>query len=246
MTTTGTWHAEGAALAAATAPVATFELGLHFELTEGAPLSPDLARVWPVLPGLARLVVLAHLGRLPLAALTIEFRAQRDAFADATGRPPAFIDGHQHVHHLPGIRELVLGALVASATPGAPPAVRNTGHVVGPGHGGKRMLIERTGGKALQRLLRQKQLRHNGALLGVYDFRADDYRGLVRGWLAAAPESGVLVFCHPNHGAASAADPIGEARRREAAYLSSTAFADDLAETGVSVAPAWRRSSSAG
>lgn len=246
MTTTGAWRSEGAAVAAATASLAGFELGLHFNLTDGAPLSADLARVWPALPGLERLIVLAHLGHLPLAALATEFRTQRDAFSDASGRLPPFIDGHQHVHHLPGIRELVLNALAASATHGEAPAVRNTGHVVGPGHGCKRMLIERTGGKALQRLLLQRQLRHNSALLGVYDFRGDDYRNLVCGWLAAAPESGGLVFCHPNHAAASAADPIGEARRREAAYLSSAAFSDDLAEAGVSVGPAWRRSSSAG
>lgn len=246
VTTAGAWRSEGATVAAATSSLAGFELGLHFNLTEGAPLSPDLARVWPALPGLERLIVLAHLRRLPLAALATEFRAQHDAFANATGRPPAFIDGHQHVHHLPGIRDLVLNALTAAATHGEAPAVRNTGHVVGPGHGLKRMLIERTGGKALQRLLMHRQLRHNGALLGVYDFRGDDYRNLVCGWLAAAPASGGLVFCHPNHAAASATDAIGEARRREAAYLSSAAFGDDLAEAGVSVGPAWRRSSSAG
>lgn len=246
VTTAGAWRSEGAAVAVAATPAATFELGLHFNLTAGAPLSPDLGRVWPTLPGLERLIVLAHLGHLPLAALAIEFSAQRDAFADATGRPPRFVDGHQHVHHLPGIRELVLNALPALATRGEAPAIRNTGHVVGPGHGWKRMLIERTGGRALQRLLQERQLRHNSALLGVYDFRASDYRSLVRGWLAAAPASGGIVFCHPNHAAASADDPIGEARCREAVYLSSTAFADDLAEAGVSVGPAWRRSSSAG
>lgn len=246
LTTSGAWHSEGAAVAAATAPVAGFELGLHFNLSEGAPLSADLARVWPVLPGLERLIALAHLGRLPLGALATEFRAQFDAFADAADRPPAFVDGHQHVHHLPGIRELVLDALAPAQGLGESPAVRNTGHVVGPGHGCKRMLIERTGGKALQRLLQDRQVRHNTALLGVYDFEASDYRGLVRGWLRAAPASGGLLFCHPNQAAAKAGDPIGPARRREAAYLSSTDFADDLAEAGVSVGPAWQRSSSAG
>jgi len=232
------------AVAAATGSVAAFELGLHFNLSEGAPLSADLARVWPVLPGLERLIALAHRRRLPLAALATEFRAQRDAFTDAVGRAPAFVDGHQHVHHLPGVRELMLDALVNPS--GAPSAVRNTGQVVGPGHAFKRMLIERTGGTALQRLLQDRQVRHNIALLGVYDFRGDGYRSLLRGWLAAAPDSGGLVFCHPNHGAANPGDPIGEARRHEALYLSSSAFTDDLADAGVTVGPAWRQSSNAG
>ncbi|MGZ5275820.1 MAG: ChbG/HpnK family deacetylase [Caldimonas sp.] len=246
VTSARAWRSEAAGVAAVTKPLAGFELGLHFNLSEGAPLSADLARVWPELPGLERLIALAHLGRLPLPALAAEFRAQHDAFADAAGRAPAFVDGHQHVHHLPGIRTLLLEAIAPGGARGEAPAVRNTGHVVGPGHGWKRMLIERTGGRALQRLLDRRGLRHNGALLGVYDFATSDYRRLVRGWLRAAPVSGGLVFCHPNHVVAASADPIGPARRREATYLASSAFADDLGEAGVSVGPAWPRSSSAG
>ena len=49
--------------------IAGVELGLHFNLTEGTPLSPDLAAHWPVLPGLAKLLALAHLRRLPAAAI---------------------------------------------------------------------------------------------------------------------------------------------------------------------------------
>ncbi len=245
VTSARAWRSEGVAVVAATAHLAGFELGLHFNLTEGAPLSPDLARVWPLLPGLERLIVLAHFGRLPRAALAVELRAQRAAFADAVGHAPMFVDGHQHVHHLPGVRGVLLDALADAAAHASPPAVRNTGHVVGPGHAIKRMLIERTGGTALQRQLREHGLRHNDLLLGVYDFHGDDYRGLMRGWLAAAPASGGLVFCHPNHATASAADPIGQARRREAAYFASAAFAEDLAEAGVTIGPAWPRSSSA-
>ena len=246
VTSAQSWRSESLAVVAATARLPGFELGLHFNLTEGAPLSPDLARVWPFLPGLERLMVLAHFGRLPKAPLAVELRAQRAAFADAVGHAPAFIDGHQHVHHLPGVRDILLDLLTDGGSRKAPPAVRNTGHVVGPGHAMKRMLIEQTGGEALQRLLRERGLRHNDALLGVYDFRGDGYRGLMRGWLAAAPASGGLVFCHPNHAEAIATDPIGEARRREAAYFAGAAFADDLAEAGVTVGPAWPRSSSAG
>jgi predicted glycoside hydrolase/deacetylase ChbG (UPF0249 family) len=241
VTTGPAWAAEGAALAASLGPAPACELGLHFNLTEGAPLSPDLARVWPELPRLERLIVLAHLRRLPRAALATELRAQRDAFTAAVGRPPAYIDGHQHVHDLPVIRDVLLAAL--DAEPAARPAIRNTGHIAGPGHAWKRMLIERTGGRALQRALEARHLRHNTVLLGVYDFADPDYRSLVRGWLGAAPAHGGLVFCHPNSAAASPADAIGEARRREAAYLSSAAFAADLAEAGFSVGQAWQSSS---
>ncbi len=243
ITTTAAWAAEGRALSTTLDPAPRLELGLHFNLSEGRPLSPDLAGLWPTLPTLPRLIALAHLARLPRAALASELQAQRDAFTGAVGRPPAFIDGHQHVHHLPGIRDLVLQALDGERAGAPQTAVRNTGHVVGPGHGFKRMLIERTGGRALQRLLEANHVRHNVALLGVYDFRDADYRCLVRGWLGAAPPSGGLVFCHPNQGKATGDDAIAAARRREADYLASAAFTDDLAEAGFSVASAWQSSS---
>jgi len=243
ITTTTAWAAEGRALATTFDPATRLELGLHFNLSEGRPLSADLARLWPTLPTLPRLIALAHLGRLPRAALASELRAQRDAFAAALDRPPDFIDGHQHVHHLPGIRDLVLGALETDRAAAQSTAIRNTGHVVGPGHAVKRMLIERTGGRQLQRLLEAKNIRHNAALLGVYDFRDADYRRLVQAWLAAAPPRGGLVFCHPNRGRAGGEDAIADARLREASYLASAAFADDLAGAGFSVAAAWQSSS---
>jgi predicted glycoside hydrolase/deacetylase ChbG (UPF0249 family) len=241
VTTAAAWPSEGAAAGAATKALNGFELGLHFNLTEGAPLSLDLARVWPQLPGLKELIVRAHLGALPLAALASEFRAQVDAFADVIGRAPAHVDGHQHVHHLPRVRDVLLREIAARDAK-TRPAIRNTGHLIGPGHAIKRMVIEGTGGRALLRDLRAKGLRHNQALLGVYDFRGD-YRPLVRGWLAAAPQRGGLVFCHPKRGSTSGADPIAAARAREAVYLASDAFTDDLAEAGFSLGSAWQSSS---
>lgn len=239
----GAWRDSARLLSALPADVA---LGLHFNLTEGTPVSAELRRHWPHLAPLPRLIAAAHVGRLPLAALRHEWRAQWQAFTDAVGRPPSFVDGHQHVHHLPGVRDVVLGAAASAAV-----AVRNTGHVGGPGHGLKRWLIERTGGRALQRRLRELGIAHNTVLLGVYGFVEADYRALMQRWLAAAPAEGGLLFCHPglapDDGATgTAGDPIAAARRREAAYLGSAAFADDLAAAGVTLGPAWRRRSSGG
>ncbi|MEP7056506.1 MAG: ChbG/HpnK family deacetylase [Caldimonas sp.] len=214
------------------------DLGLHFNLTEGRPLSPELARIWPELPALPRLIAMAHFERLPRAALALEFAAQLDAFTAATGAAPALVDAHQHVHHLPGVRTIVLDAIGRIAPR---PAVRNTGRVIGPGFAVKRALIERTGGRQLLAQLRSRGFAHNAALTGVYDFGQVDYRALMRGWLAALPVEGAMLFCHP--GAASsegAADPIAAARVREAAYLRSAAFGADLAEAHVELGPVWR------
>lgn len=221
------WPAAARAVAAGGA-----RYGLHVNLTEGRPLSPALAAVWPELPALPRLIVAAHLRRLPLAALRDELQAQWAAFEHHAGRAPAHLDGHQHVIHLPQLRTLV--AELLAAHPGVP--ARHTGRVRGPGFAAKRALIAGTGGRAFGRLLVARGRAQNGTLFGVYDFRTTDYRALMQRWLGALPERGALLFCHP--GDAAPGDAIGAARAREAAYLASDAFAHDLQAAGVVLAPA--------
>ena len=228
------WAAGAPALAALPGvALGTLRLGLHFNLTEGRPLSRALARLWPRLPTLPRLLVAAHLRQLPLQALRDELAAQWQAFTQATGRVPATIDGHQHVHHLPGLRDLVLERLAAQ--PGL--LVRDTAVVLGPGYGFKRRVIAGTGARVLRRALQARAAQANTQLLGVYDFKATDYRALMQAWLAAAPPRGGLLFCHPGEADAinpiHTTDAIASARVRELAYLGSEDFAQDLAAAGV-------------
>ena len=225
------WCADASQAAALRGPALA---GLHFNLTEGRPLSPALARHWPQLPSLPWLLVAAHTGRLPLAALADELAAQWDAFAQAAGVAPDFIDGHQHVHHLPGVRGLLLAWLQRHPVP-----VRSTARLGGPGDALKRRVIEYSGGRALGRALAARGLPHNRLLLGAYDFQAA-YRPLMQAWLAQVPERGGLLFCHPGQAlAGDAPDAIGAARQRELAYLAGPDFAHDLADAGVMLASAW-------
>ena len=228
---------------------ATVDVGLHLNFTEGRPLSPRLAKIWPQFPSLPMLIARAHLGALPRGALRNEVHAQLAAFNRVRGQPPAFIDGHQHVHHLPVLRGIILD-MVEHVQP--MPALRNTGRVLGPGAGLKRWLIEHTGGRALAAEMAQRQLAHNPALLGAYDFVATDFRALMQGWLAALPAEGGLLFCHPADAPAAGdvpgvpdvpdamPDAIAPARQREMAYLDSAAFAQDLAAAGVRLGRVWR------
>ena len=89
------------------------DIGLHLNLTLGAPLGalPGLAPA-NQFPALGLLVRSALLGRLPLAEIAAEIARQIDSFAQYLGRLPDFIDGHQHVHALPGVRDALLQVLV--------------------------------------------------------------------------------------------------------------------------------------
>jgi predicted glycoside hydrolase/deacetylase ChbG (UPF0249 family) len=236
LTNAPSWPADGPQWAAPQPGVA---VGLHFNLTDGVPLSEALRTHWPRMPSLPSCIAAAHLGCLPLAAIAEELAAQWAAFVAATGRAPDFVDGHQHVHHLPGVRKAVLEWLRRQPKP---PALRSTGCVLGPGSLAKRLAIEWTGGRALARALAQQRgaacVPSNSVLLGVYDFVVTDYRRLMRAWLANVPAAGGLIFCHPGQRSPDAAgDAIAAAREREWAYLASEAFAADLEAADVTLAP---------
>lgn len=202
--------------------------GLHFNLTDGEPVSAALRRHWPVFPRLGVLLAQAFLGRLPVAAVGAELHAQLERFTEARGQAPGFIDGHQHVHALPGVRPHVLALARELAVP-----LRNTARIVGPGFAVKRAILAGCGGRALAAEARALGVAQPTALLGVHDFDPEvDYRHWMRGWLRTAPD-GALLFCHPASGPADPADPIAAARAREMAYLASEAFTVDLVEAGV-------------
>src|SRR5205085_610134 len=87
-------------------------IGLHLTLT--APFRPLTADFAPLAQGAFHPVQatlrLAMLRCLDRAALAREVDAQIAAFAEAFGRPADFIDGHQHVHLFPQVRDAVLDA----------------------------------------------------------------------------------------------------------------------------------------
>ena len=96
------------------------DLGLHLNLTCAAPLGamPRLAPggELPVLRDLARAAATSATVRREIAA---EIGRQLDAFEDRLGRAPDFIDGHQHVHVLPGVRKSLLDAVTSRYAPGS-------------------------------------------------------------------------------------------------------------------------------
>jgi chitin disaccharide deacetylase len=216
----------------------TVDVGLHLNFTEGRPLSARLAKRWPVLPSLPTLIAQAHLGLLPRSAMRNEVHAQLSAFSRERGKPPRYIDGHQHVHHLPVLRDVILD-MVEHVQP--LPAVRSTAHVLGPGASVKRWLIEHTGGRALADDLERRVIARNPVLLGAYDFVNPDYRSLMQHWLERVPAEGALLFCHPGEpNDDGAPDPIAAARAREMAYLGSAQFDSDLAAAGVELGRVWQ------
>ena len=187
------------------------DVGLHLDLTAVDP-SPAEAS----LPGL----VLRSLTRqLDRKAVRAAIDAQLDRFEQAMGRAPAHVDGHRHVHQLPGVREQLVEAL-ATRYPGAPPWLRST-RPPGPADSApaKHRLIHALGGPGLETLARQRGLPMSRRLLGVYGFDGgrSAYLRRMQAWLAQA-RAGDVLMCHPSVRAVDG-DAVGEARVQELSAL---------------------------
>jgi chitin disaccharide deacetylase len=91
-------------------------VGLHLNLTVGPPLGamPFLAPD-EVFPAIGSMIGKSARGAIDFGEVERETARQLDAFAQATGFAPDFLDGHQHVHALPGVRKGVLTALAGRA-----------------------------------------------------------------------------------------------------------------------------------
>lgn len=239
------WRTDAAALRALSGKA---DVGLHFTLTDQPPLGamPSLAPNGR-LPPLGRLMRLAYTGGLASGTVQPEIRAelarQIDAFTDAWGAPPAYIDGHQHIHQLPGVREAVADAL--TALPGAAPSkpyVRLCHEPIAdvlrrkvavP----KTLLIGRLGG-GLARLARQRGIPANDRFRGVYDFSGRTPFGALMARFLDAPRGRTLVMVHPGipDAALRDADQLVEPRRVEYDYLKGPDFAALLEERGLRLA----------
>lgn len=88
-------------------------VGLHINLTLGAPLGP-LPKLAPggILPPIGVLARKSVAGRLDHAELDGEISRQLARFTEITGHKPDFIDGHQHVHALPVVRDALISAIM--------------------------------------------------------------------------------------------------------------------------------------
>jgi predicted glycoside hydrolase/deacetylase ChbG (UPF0249 family) len=179
----------------------TADLGLHLNLTCAAPLGamPRLAPggELPRLADLARAAATSATARSEIAA---EIARQLDAFEDGLGRAPDFIDGHQHVHVLPGIRRALLDLVARRYAAGAVylrdpadsiRAIRARGVAVG------KALVIAGLARGFRGAVLRRGLRVNRGFSGVApfdparDFTADLHRFLIM------PGPAHLVMCHP-------------------------------------------------
>jgi predicted glycoside hydrolase/deacetylase ChbG (UPF0249 family) len=212
--------------------------GLHVTLS--APFRPITMHFRPLdgdmfmpFPKLLRAGLMRRLDR---EFFRNEVKAQLAAFVEAFGRPPDFVDGHQHVQLYPQVRD----GFVDAVSEVAPKAwVRQGGRdlplaqrLASP----KAMVLDVLSAQFRHRA-GSAGLRFNPGFAGAYDFTRDtDFGELMRQFLDGLPDGG-LVMCHPGFvdDILTGLDPMTDVREREHAYLGSEAFPLLLAASNVTL-----------
>lgn len=246
MTGMPAWRRHGATLRRLVASRPA-DVGLHLTLTDQRPVTPlrSLA-VDGRLPPVEALIRRALARRLPRAELAAEINAQLDAFEEIWGAPPDFVDGHQHAHVLPGVRDLLV-EILAERYPGRRIWLRDC--AVSPLRPAEwrfapsKALVVGALSRPMRRTAAKAGFATNRGFAGLYDFSETvPYRDIFRASIAK-PEAGRLVHCHPGHvdRELEALDRLLSPRTWELAYLASDACGDDLEESGARIAPFFPR-----
>jgi predicted glycoside hydrolase/deacetylase ChbG (UPF0249 family) len=201
-------------------------LGLHLNLTVGAPLGP-MPRLAPAnsFPAIGALTKASVLGKIDAAEVGAEIDRQLEAFEAAIGSPPDHIDGHQHVHALPGIRGPFLAAITRRWGGACLPLVRDPAD--SPGRIARR-------GKAIVKALgiavlvagfgaavRRAGVPTNEGFSGFSEFKlGTSYRDELSAAMRGAGRRH-LAMCHPGFADAelAALDPVTLRREEEHAAL---------------------------
>jgi len=203
------------------------DLGLHLNFTE-------LSAAPEICLSLRKLLIKSYGGTLVASAVNREIHRQLDAFERYTGRKPDFVDGHEHVHQLPIIRDVLLMVLkerypsesiwLRNTAPGdlsakLPMMQRCKAHVIGA-----------LGARSLSEIAKKNGYSTNVDFFGVYDFSRPHptYLEMLKAWLGRAVP-GSLLMTHPAT-KVSAEDAYGRDRIIEYQVLGSNSFADLLTE----------------
>ncbi len=213
------------------------QIGLHVTLT--APFRPLSGNFAPLtdgaFPALPLMLLRAQLRLLQPDLLAAEIARQFEVFRRAFSRPPDFVDGHQHVHIFPQVRD----AFLRVAKDAAPNAwLRQCGLPESRSESADlKAVLLGWYSRRFRKLAQACGMPTNPAFAGTYAYRPDaDFAALFPAFLDGMPDGG-LIMCHPGKvdAALERLDPLTTLREREYDYFSGDAFPRLLAERSVTL-----------
>lgn len=202
------------------------EIGIHLTLTDFDGLTGFSTEGNGRMPALKTLLAATSTSHRHDGAIRAELDAQLAAFMRYWGRPPAYIDGHQHVHFLRPARQWLQEKAGFFRKSGSMPWLRGA------------PAVSQAGGAALKAkvvfvalLARGFNVRLRGAgypvegpLAGFYDWTSPEaFAPALKHWQRTLPPQ-VVVMCHPGFAdeVLRSRDVLVEAREAEFKALMAT------------------------
>lgn len=168
------------------------EIGLHLTLTDFPALSSG-----DTLPSLKQLILGVTSGTIPAERITHELDIQLERFTQESGRLPAYLDGHQHVHFLKPVRNW-LCTRFANIAPDRRPWIRGAPTLAGaPANIRPKLAFVKMLAMGFDRQMSEAGLQVHGPLAGFYQWRTNGlFEKALSSLLTALPE-GAVIMCHP-------------------------------------------------
>lgn len=218
------------------------DIGLHLNLTLGSPLGP-MPKFAPkgVFPPIAKVIRLAVRGKLPLGEIEAEIDRQLDQFEAVIEKAPDHVDGHQHVHVLGPIRDILFDALIKRSLEGQvwlrdvsdtlPRILSRRSQI-------SKALSVRALAKGFAKEARQRGFDVNDGFSGFSDFDpTKDYAQQFHRYLQSTGARH-LIMCHPGYvdEDLKLIDPVTVTRSQELEFLLSPTLIDLFEKNGVLLA----------
>jgi len=223
------WKEAGALITPAIRKKAS--IGLHLDFTQFGNAYPHV-----------KLILLSLMRRLPKESIKISINKQLDAFEEVIGSSPDYVDGHQHIHQLPQIRDVLIEVLLERYQNNLPwlriakPPVSDVL---------KGLIIRLLGANALEKKALAFNFKCSSELLGIYGFNTSPaaYELMLSKWIRQAKKSAGVpaLMCHPaiqKYSNDKTNDPIFNARLNEYQVLNSEIIGHILDGVDVVKSPA--------
>jgi chitin disaccharide deacetylase len=197
------------------------DIGLHFNLTDDY--------------NLAGLLIRSKLHLLQRTDIEVEFNRQLNRFVKIMGRSPDFIDGHQHVHHLPVVCDAIFN-ICEKRIKDKKPYIRYVNYKKFkqlPAGKLKNLIIKVAADLHFEKKLIALNIPYNKSFAGIYDFKDSVKYALIFPQFLAMIQNHGLIMCHAGMLSNDPDDPITKCRYDEWQYFMSDQFLVDCQNAGV-------------
>jgi predicted glycoside hydrolase/deacetylase ChbG (UPF0249 family) len=193
------------------------DIGLHFNLTHEKSYS------------LPNLLARSYLRLISREMIVSELNTQLDLFIEGVGKPPDFIDGHQHIHQFPVIKDALFDVYEKRGLKCYVRCTYNASVFKAFNQNSflKKLFIQYVLTNSFKMQLTQRNIPHNSSFSGIYDFSNVSYEDLFRNFLTQIEDMG-MIMCHPAYDdLSSERDALNNARFQEWSYFANERFKSD-------------------